>query len=170
MKRIEEVIKIKVIQLENVKVKFTVKLLQYQLNSIIYKYKQKYAFNEYITQFIDELTNNVKESQPFKEKDKELEELLSKTRDIIIQLREYKEPQTATELECGIDSTLRYMLFQYSKNKQEMGLYEEIELLEELKLIKQIITRTNITTTPRINNSYKLIEQLQNNIIKYIKE
>ena len=170
MKKIEDIIKLKYIELENVKVKFTVKLLQYELNAVIYKYKQKYAFNEYITQFIDELTNKVTQSQPYKEKDKEVEELLTRTRDIIIQLRNHNETPSKQEFDYAIDSALRYILFTFSKKKQEMGLYEEIELLNELKTIKSIIVSNKLTETDRVKNSYKLMEQLQNNIINIIKE
>jgi hypothetical protein len=38
MKKIGEVLNLKAIQLKNTKVKFVVKLLQYRLNTIIYRY------------------------------------------------------------------------------------------------------------------------------------
>ena len=172
MKKIEDIIKIKLIQLDNVKVKFTVKLLQYDLNAIIFKYKQKYAFQEHTTKLIKELTDTVTNSQPYKDKDKEVEEILTKTRDIIILLREYNKNTVINpqDLSQTIDSSLRYILFQYSKNKQDIDLYKQLEILDELKLIKHIITSNNIQETERIKNSYKLIEQIKENIINIIKE
>ena len=160
-----ERINIKSIKLENVKVKFTVKLLQYQLNNILFKYNQKYVFNEYISNLINELKTTVIESQPYQEKDKEVEELLLKTRDIINQLRGIKTPTDKQELNTAIDNTLRYILYNYTKKKADMSLYEEIEVLNEVKLIRQIIQTNNLDITPRIQNSYKLIAQLKENII-----
>lgn len=166
MKRIEEVIKIKVLQLDNVKVEFKIKLLQWQLNNCIYKYKNKFAYPEFINRFIEELAEIIKHSTA--KNDNQAEELSNRLRDVVKNCRDYQRtvsitPQDLTET---IDKTLRYILYQYSNNKANLTLNEQIELLQELKLLKQIIETNHITQTDRIKNAFKLIEQLRENIIK----
>ena len=164
MKKIED-LKIKNITLENVKVKFQVKLLQYHLNNWIYKYKQKYAFQEFVDELINKLSNEVIKSNL--KKDEEAGELIDKARTIIKSLMIYSKntiitPKEATE---GVDNMLRYILFTYSKNKGKLEINEEIEMLKEIGLIKNIISKYNLPITDRINNSYKLEKQIKDSII-----
>lgn len=164
MKRINDVIKIKYIQLENVKVKFQIKLLQYNLNGIIYKYNNKYAFKEYINNFINELINAVVKSNL--KDDEEAKEIITRTKELICILRKYNE--TPSDVAGAVDNTLKYILFQYSKNKAQMTLYELIDMLDELKTIKSIIRNNKLDDTPRTENSYKLINQIQQRIYEII--
>lgn len=163
MKKIEE-LKIKNITLENVKVKFQVKLLQYNLNSIIYRYRQKYAFKEIVDELINKLTKEVIKSN-LKE-DEEAGEIITKAREIIKQLIIYSKNCNITPKEAqeGVDCSLRYILYYYSKNKERMELEEQIELLKELVLFKKVISNYNLNITDRINNAYKLEKQLRESI------
>ena len=85
MKKIGEVLDLKAIQLKNTKVRFVVKLLQHRLNTIIYRYNQKFSFKEYIVALEKELTSVVLDSGL--SEDKEAVELLGKVREIIKRLR-----------------------------------------------------------------------------------
>lgn len=162
MRRIEEIINCKSITLDNKQVKFQVKLLQYNINNLIFKYKNRYAFQEYIDEFIEKISNEVIKSNL--KDDEEANEVITKARNIIISLKKHKTVPSKQELEQAIDSTLRFILYQYAKHKEEFGLYEQIELLQELKIIVKMITKNKITITPRINNAYALERQLMDRI------
>ena len=116
MKKIGEVLDLKAIQLKNTKVKFVVKLLQYRLNTIIYRYNQKFSFKEYVVDFEEDLTSVVLDSGL--NGDKEAVELLGRVREIIRRLREHLKTDAPSliDLNEAVDKSIRFTLFQYSKN------------------------------------------------------
>lgn len=160
MKRIADITNTKSIHLDNVKVKFQIKLLQYNINNILYKYNNKFAFPQYVEKLKSELTNTIKSANI--NDDKDATELLTKTRELYVKLCNH-QPEYIEE--TAIDNSLKFILFNFIKNKATLDIQQEIELLEELKMYKDIIAKNNIPATDRINNCYKLIEQLKNSII-----
>lgn len=160
MKRIADITNTKSIHLDNVKVKFQIKLLQYNINNILYKYNNKFAFPQYVEKLKSELTNTIKSANI--NDDKDSTELLTKTRELYVKLCNH-QPEHIEE--TAIDNSLKFILFNFIKNKATLDIQQEIELLEELKMYKDIIANNNIPATDRINNCYKLIEQLKNSII-----
>lgn len=162
MKRIEEVIGTKAIQLENVKVDFKIKLIQYQLNNAIYKYKNKFAIPIVVSKFINDITAIIKNSDIAD--NKQAEELINKARNIvalcITHNKQYKP--TGEELSNAVDSTLKFILYQYSKDKDTIkhSPTKQLEILDELKLIFAIIKYEDIPVTDRISNAKKLSRQL----------
>lgn len=161
MKRIYEVTNIKAIKLENVKVSFQIKLLQWQINQLLYAYNNKYAFEPIITQLKDDITKLVNDSN--QKNDKEAQELINKIRELYISLNSYTPDNTGIDI--AVDNTLKYLLYQFNRDKLIMTLEKEINLLNELKMTKEIITVNNLPITERIKNSYQLIEQLKRSII-----
>lgn len=161
MKRIFEITATKAIKLENVKVPFQVKLLQYTINNILYKYNNKFAFPQYINLLKSELTSIIKQSNL--SEDKDATELLEKAREIYKSLTNYQPDNTG--IDDAIDSSLKYIMYNFTKDKLTMTLEKEMELLNELKLISIIIDTNNIQVTERIKNGRKLIEQLKTSII-----
>lgn len=159
MNKIGEILDLKNIQLENVKVSFQVKLLQYEINCILYKYRNKYSFQCYINSFIEELTKTVLKSGLLNIL--EAEELITKVRDIIKRLKAIK----CTCTDGAMDSTLKYILYTYSNTKTRMSIKEKIDMLHELKELKKEIEENDIFITNRIKNTFKLMEQLKENIV-----
>lgn len=159
MKRIADITNTKSITLENVKVKFQIKLLQYNINNILYKYNNKFAFPQYINLLKSELTKTIKAANL--NDDKDATELLTKVRELYIKLCNHQPEQIE---EIAIDNSLKFILFNFIKNKTTLDIQQEIEMLEELKMFKDIITKNNIPVTDRIKNAYKLIEQLKTSI------
>lgn len=160
MKRIFEITNIKSIKLDNVKVPFQVKLLQYTINNILYKYNNKYGFNIIINQLKEELIKAINDSNL--KDDKDAQELITKARELYISLNSYTQDNTGIEI--AIDNTLKFLLYQFQRDKLIMTLQQEINLLNELKMTREIITINNIPVTERIKNSYQLIEQLKHSI------
>ena len=160
MKRIYEVTNIKAIKLENVKVSFQVKLLQYNINNILYKYNNKYCFPQYITKLKEELIKAINDSNL--KDDKDTTELLDKAREIYKSLTNYQPDNIGIDI--AVDNTLKFFLYQFNRDKLTMTLEQEINLLNELKMTREIITTNNIPVTERIKNSYQLIEQLKHSI------
>ena len=163
MQRIIDITNIKSITLENVKVKFQIKLLQYNLNNALYKYNQKFAFPQFVDELKAEITNIIKASNL--QDDKDAEETLTKARELYIILNNCTFNYSAEELNNAVDTALKYILYNFNRNKQSMTIHNEIEMLQELKTIKDVIVINSMPTTDRIKNSYKLIEQLKNGII-----
>ena len=162
MKRIQEITQMPQIKLKNVKINFELKLLQYQLNQLLYKYNNKYAFSAYIENFKKELVS-LRNSYDRALKNKQAEELLDRILDVYYYISVY-EAETPTP--DAIDSTLKYLLFNYTQIKATIGINQELELLGELQLIKSIIKENHIPITSRIKNSFTLINQLKESIIK----
>lgn len=164
MKRIEELIGCKAIQLKNTKVKFIVKLLQCNLNAIIYRYNQKFSFKEYVVAFEKDLASAVLDSGL--SEDKEAVELLGKVREIIRRLRgdlrEYAP--SLIDLNEAIDKSIRFVLFQYSKNKVDMTLHQMIDMLDEVKLLSRIVEDNNLSVTDRVKNLRMLEGQMKERI------
>lgn len=161
MKRVYEVTNIKSIKLDNVKVSFQIKLLQWQINNLLYQYNNKYAFESVINQLKEEITSLINDSN-IKE-DKDHQELITKTREIYKSLNSYTQDNTGIDI--AVDNTLKYLLYLFQRDKLTMTLEKEISLLNELKMTKEIITVNNLPLTERIKNSYQLIEQLKRSII-----
>ena len=140
----------KVIQLKNTKVRFVVKLLQYHLNAIIYRYNQKFSFKEYVVALEKDLTNAVLDSGL--SGDKEAVELLGKVRDIVKRLREHLKTNAPSliDLNEAVDKSIRFTLFQYSKNKEDMTLRQMIDMLDEVKLQSRIVEDNNLSVTDRV--------------------
>ena len=162
MKRITDITNTKGIKLDNVKVPFQVKLLQYNINNILYKYNNKYCFPQYITKLKEEIINVIKESNL--KDDKDAQELITKTRELYIALNDIPMANI-NEITIAVDNTLKYLLYSFNKDKTTITLEEEIKLLKELKLIKEVIEQNNIQPSERIKNTYKLMEQLKQSIL-----
>lgn len=160
--KIYDIINITHIQLENVKVSFATKLLQYNINNLLFKYSRKYAFKENVDALIGKITDVIKNSEQYKENHPEATELFDKARNVVSQL---KSTTIKFDKVQAVDATLRYILFNFNKNKTTLTIFDEIEILDELKLIKKIIQDNNIQHTDRIKNCFKLYEQLKNSII-----
>lgn len=161
MKRIFEITATKAIKLDNVRVPFQVKLLQWQINQLLYAYNNKYAFESIISQLKDEITKLVNDSN--QKNDKDAQELINKIREIYKSLNSYTQDNTGIDI--AVDNTLKYLLYQFNRDKLIMTLEQEIRMLNELKMTRDIITQHNLPITERINNSYQLIEQLKRSII-----
>lgn len=163
--KIEKITGISNIKLENVKVRFEVKLLQYNINNILYRFNQKFAFKEFVIKLEEELTNTVLNSK-LKDVD-EAKELLDKLRKVIKILREYiqKYSPNIPELNDAIDKSIRFILFKYGNNKTNMTLHERMNMLLEVKVICSIVQTYNLTLTSRIKNIQKLETQLKENIL-----
>lgn len=164
MKRIIDITNTKSITLDNVRVKFKVKLLQFYINELLYKYNNKYAFKEHVERFKDDFTATIKTADLGN--DKEATELLNKARELYAKILNYQEDN----VDCAeaVDSSLKYILFNYVKNKTTMTLKKEIDMLNELKAIISTVQRLNIPPTDRINNANKLVEQLKTSIINHL--
>ena len=164
MKKIVEVINCKTIQLENVKVKFTVKLLQYHLNEIIYKYNQKFAFKEYCLAFNKELVDLVLNSGVHEDGD--AKELVCKVRGVINYVRVYVRDYAPSlhELNDAIDKSIRFILFQYSNNKVGMRMCDVFGMLQEVRLVDGIVRGNNLLVTDRVKNLRMLEKQLKERI------
>lgn len=163
MQRIIDITNIKSITLDNVKVKFTVKLLQYNLNNALYKYNQKFAFPQFVDELKSEITNIVKSANL--SEDKEATEVLTKARELYTTLNNITFNYTIEELNESIDTALKYILYNFNKNKLTLSLHNEVDIIQELKTLKDVIAINNIQHTDRIKNSFKLYEQLKNSII-----
>ena len=160
MKRIFEITNAKAIKLENVRVPFQVKLLQWQINQLLYAYNNKYAFEPIISQLKDDITKLVNDSN--QKNDKDAQELITKVREIYVNLNSYIVDNTGIDI--AVDNTLKYIMYNFTKDKLTLTLQQEINLLDELKMAKEIITQHNLPITERIKNSYQLIEQLKRSI------
>lgn len=160
MKRIFEITNTKAIKLDNVRVPFQVKLLQWQINQLLYSYNNKYAFEPIIYQLKDDITKLVNDSN--QKNDKDAQELITKARELYIALNSHIVDNTG--IDDAIDSSLKYIMYNFTKDKLTLTLQQEINLLNELKMTRDIITTNNIPITERIKNSYQLIEQLKHSI------
>ena len=161
MKRIFEITNTKSIRLDNVKVPFQVKLLQYNINNILFKYNNKYAFQPVIETLKAELVKAINDSNL--KDNNEAQELITKVREIYKTLNSYIVDNTGIDI--AVDNSLKYLLYAFNKNKLTLTIQQELILLNELKMLKEIITLNNITITERIKNAYKLIGQLKESII-----
>lgn len=164
MKKIGEVLDLKAIQLKNTKVKFVVKLLQYHLNAIIYRYNQKFSFKEYIVALEKDLTSVVLDSGL--SGDREAVELLGKVREIIRRLREHLKTDAPSliDLNEAVDKSIRFVLFQYSKSKTDVTLRQMIDMLDEVKLLSRIVEENSLLVTDRVKNLRVLESQLKERI------
>ena len=161
MKRIQEVTGKKRIELDNIKVSFPIKLLQWQLNNLLYNYNNKYAYPHTISTLKKELVEIINKSN-IKE-DKQSGEILEKARVIYKCLHTYI--YDIDEQEKAIDDTARYLLYTYSKKKNVMTVTQLIEMLTEIKGLLQYISSNNIQPTERISNLSKLAQQLKGTIV-----
>lgn len=161
MKRIFEITNTKAIKLENVKVSFRIKLLQWQINQLLYEYNNKYALAPVINQLKEEITKLVNDSNL--NNDKDAQELITKTRELYKTLNSYTQDNTGIDI--AVDNTLKYIMYNFTKDKLTLTLQQEINFLNELKMTRDIITQHNLPITERIKNSYQLIEQLKRSII-----
>ena len=162
MKRIQEITNTPQIKLKNVRINFDVKLLQYQVNQLLYKYNNKYAISEYITQLKQDLVQLMKDNEKTT-KNKQSFELLTAVRNLYTTLNKYIAENPTPDV---IDNTLKFLLFNYTKQKATININQELELLNELKLIRNIIENNKIPITSRVKNSYTLIQQLTESITK----
>lgn len=160
MKRIYEIINTKSIRLDNVKVPFQIKLLQYNINNLLFKYNNKYTFQPVIETLKAELVKAINDSNL--KDNNEAQELITKAREIYITLNSHIVDNTGIDI--AVDNSLKYLLYEFNKNKLTLTIQQELILLNELKMLKEIITVNNITITERIKNAYKLIEQLKHSI------
>ena len=157
MKRILEITNTKSIKLENVKVSFQIKLLQWQINQLLYKYNNKYTFAPIINQLKDEITKLVNDSNL--KNDKDSQELITKTRELYTSLNSYTQDNTGIDI--AVDNTLKFILYQFNRDKLTLDIHQKLDMLNELKMIKDVIISNNLPITERIKNSFKLIEQLK---------
>lgn len=144
--------------------KFVVKLLQYHLNAIIYRYNQKFSFKEYIVALEKDLTSVVLDSGL--SGDREAVELLGKVREIIRRLREHLKTDAPSliDLNEAVDKSIRFVLFQYSKSKTDVTLRQMIDVLDGVKLLSRIVEENNLLVTDRVKNLRVLESQLKERI------
>lgn len=157
MKRIFEITNTKAIKLENVKVSFRIKLLQWQINQLLYEYNNKYAIAPIINQLKEEITKLVNNSNL--NNDKDAQELINKARELYKSLNSYTQDNTGIDI--AVDNTLKFILYQFNRDKLTLDIHQKLDMLNELKMTRDIITQNNLPITERIKNSYKLIEQLK---------
>ena len=98
--------------------------------------------------------------------DREAVELLGKVREIIKRLREHLKMNALSliDLNEAIDKSIRFTLFQYSKNKEDMTLRQMIDMLDEVKLQSRIVEDNNLLVTDRVKNLRVLENQLRDRI------
>lgn len=161
MKRIQEVTGVKRIELDNVKVSFPIKLLQWQINNLLFNYNNKYAYPHTISTLKKELVDIITKSN-IKE-DKQSGEILQKARTLYISLHTYI--YDIDEKEKAIDDTARYILYTYTKKKNVMTVTQQLEMLTEIKGLLQYISSNSIQPTERISNLSKLARQLKDTIV-----
>ena len=166
MKRIQEITCTKRIELDNVKVSFPIKLLQWQINNLLYMYNNKYAFPHTITNLTKELVDIVKKSKINEEK--QSDEILTKARNLYTSLHTYTNTKDKEEENKAVDDSIRFILFNYSKKKNVMSVTQLVELLTEIKEMLSYISSNGIPTTERINNLSKLSQQLRERIVSQI--
>lgn len=164
--RIKDIQNFNAIHLDNVKVSFKVKLLQYQLNEAIFKYSNKFALPIYINALKTTIADLVIASNH--NSDKEYTELINKARELYKTLNKFKPNYTYEEKSKAIDDTLKYILYQYIKAKHSITLNEELELIKEVKLLLNYIKEEKFYTTNRITNTRKLYNQLKASIINKV--
>jgi hypothetical protein len=68
------------------------------------------------------------------------------------------------DLNEAIDKSIRFTLFQYSKNKEDMTLRQMIDMLDEVKLQSRIVEDNNLLVTDRVKNLRVLENQLRDRI------
>ena len=166
MKRVQEITGKKRIELDNVKVSFPIKLLQWQINNLLYQYNNKYAFPHTITNLTKELVDIVKKSKINEEK--QSDEILTKARNLYTSLHTYTNTKDKEEENKAVDDSIRFILFNYSKKKNVMSVTQQVELLTEIKEMLSYISSNGIPTTERINNLSKLSQQLRERIVSQI--
>lgn len=167
MKRIQEITCIKRIDLENVKVSFPIKLLQWKINNLLYQFNNKYAFPHTISNLKRELIDIVVNSKINEEK--QSEEILSKARLLYSSLHTYLQKTTIQEeQDKAIDDSIKYILFNYSKKKNVMSVTQQVEMLTEIKEMLTYISNNAIKITDRINNLFKLSQQLKESIVSQL--
>ena len=164
--RIKHIPNVHTIHLDNVKVSFKVKLLQYQLNEAIFKYSNKFALPIYINALKTTIADLVIASNH--NSDKEYTELINKARELYKTLNKFKPNYKYEEIAKAIDDTLKYILYQYIKAKHNITLNEEIELIKEVKLLLNYINEEKFFSTNRITNTRKLYNQLKESIINKV--
>jgi hypothetical protein len=164
--RIKHIPNVHTIHLDNVKVSFKVKLLQYQLNEAIFKYSNKFALPIYINALKTTIADLVIASNH--NSDKEYTELINKARELYKTLNKYTCNYKYEEIAKAIDDTLKYILYQYIKAKHNITLNEELELIKEVKLLLNYIKEEKFYTTNRITNTRKLYNQLKESIINKV--
>lgn len=164
--RIKHIPNVHTIHLDNVKVSFKVKLLQYQLNEAIFKYSNKFALPIYINALKTTIADLVIASNH--NSDKEYTELINKARELYKTLNKFKPNYTYEEKAKAIDDTLKYILYQYIKAKHNITLNDELELIKEVKLLLNYIKEEKFYTTNRITNTRKLYNQLKASIINKV--
>ena len=161
--RIQHIPNVHTIHLTNVKVSFKVKLLQYQLNEAIFKYSNKFALPIYTNALKTTIADLVIASNH--NNDKEYTELINKARELYKTLNHFKPNYTYEEKTKAINETLKYLLYQFTKQKHNITLNDELELIKEIKLLFNYINDEKIYTTNRITNTRKLYNQLKASII-----
>lgn len=164
--RIKHIPNVHTIHLDNVKVSFKVKLLQYQLNEAIFKYSNKFALPIYINALKTTIADLVIASNH--NSDKEYTELINKARELYKTLNKFKPNYTYEEKAKAIDDTLKYILYTYTKTKHNISLNDELELIKEIKLLLNYINDEKIFSTNRITNTRKLYNQLKASIINKV--
>lgn len=166
VERIKDIQNFNAIHLDNVKVSFKVKLLQYQLNEAIFKYSNKFALPIYINALKTTIADLVIKSNH--NSDKEYTELINKARELYKTLNKFSPNYTYEEIAKALDDTLKYILYQYIKAKHNITLNDELELIKEVKLLLNYIKEEKFYTTNRITNTRKLYNQLKASIINKV--
>lgn len=159
-----ERINIEPIKLDNVQVKFQVKLLQSNINTILYKYRNKYRLKPYLSNLVEEITQTVIKANITQDKDSE--ELITKAREIIKNVKQINTNNTKEDTQLAIDNTSKFILYNFTQNKENITVEQAVEIIKEINIINSIITEYHIDLTPRFKNLFKLKEQL----IQFINE
>ena len=183
MQKILEITNIKSIKLDNVRVNFQVKLLQYNINQLLYKYNYCYILPYYVENFKIELCNAIKNSNL--SSDKEAKELITKAKELYNRITSIKFEYTHEDFADAVDKALSYIMYKYIKSKTEQGYStytpaQVINLILELKYFKEMVTTSNFKDAyfnktlfnkqqmDRVANAFKLYEQLKHSLINQI--
>lgn len=163
MNRVEEILKdLSVIKLDKEK-DIKIRLLQFRINELLFKFKNKYAFNLTIIRLVNELKQLI-HNQTI------TDELKSNIKLIAQRLQDYHDNYNPTikDITNAVDNSCKYILFQYVKNKDTYNIHQLIYLNIEIKELIEIINTYNIEHTSRINNFFKLKEQVKERIISIL--
>lgn len=183
MQKILELTNIKTIKLDNVKVNFQIKLLQWKINQLLYKYNYCYAFPYYVENFKIELCDLIRNSNL--SEDKEAKELITKAKELYNIINQIKFEYTHEVFADGVDKALSYIMYKYIKSKNEQGYStytptQIINLTLEIKYFKDIVTTSDFKQAyfnktlftkqqmDRVTNAFKLYEQLKQSVIALI--
>lgn len=159
MIRIGNLNNIRVIYLDNERVNFQVKLLQWRINKLISKYSNKYAVPLNINKFKDELFECITSSQLLNDID--AVELIQKARVLYKTLTKATKAYTIEDYKILIDGYINYILFNYNAYKDKLNITQKDDLRKELLSIIYLVRELKLKKSKRVSEATKLIKELK---------